>query len=62
MEQYQNWKTTEGHSPHCFACGCLTAQSVDEPIIFTSIMTPDDISDQIARLHRIRAVADEYDA
>jgi hypothetical protein len=62
MEQGQSCKHDSGiHSSESCACGCTTPQRVNTPIFFNSITAGEDISEQIARLRRIRAAADELD-
>jgi hypothetical protein len=60
MEHCQNCKhDKKAHMPKECSCGCATFQSANAPIIFNSIMAGEEISEQIARLRRIRAAADK---
>ena len=59
MENCQNCNHEKmSHLPNGCGCGCAAFQPANSPIVFNSIMAGEEISEQIARLRRIRAAAD----
>jgi hypothetical protein len=62
MKQGQNCEDErKAHWPNGCDCGYATFRPANAPTFINSIMTGEDLSEQIARLRRIRAVADEHD-
>jgi len=62
MEICQNCQHDENcHMPKECRCGCAAFRSANSPTVFNSSIAGEEISEQIARLRRIRAAADNLD-
>lgn len=56
-----NHDSDKAHSVKNCGCGCASFQPVNAPVAFNSVMSGEEISQQIERLRRILADANNLD-